>query len=80
MVEPEVHKIESNIIIDNLYVTKNNGYVNFELTIEQAEELYNRLDFMLHNITRAEVECQLNDLQYRESKLKESVAFANRNA
>ena len=70
----ELFKDDDRIIIEAMDEWNN----RIDLTLEEAEEFYNRLDFILHDETRAEIECQLRDLQYRESKLRESVAFGDR--
>lgn len=49
-----------------------------ELTRDQAENLYEKLDKHLWSNTRAKLQKQKRDLELKEDLLKESMAFAEK--
>lgn len=44
----------------------------------ETEELFEQIDIVLHKVTRQQLEKQLQNLQLREDKLRESVAFGEK--
>ena len=73
VIQVDQHDINKDIISLNY---ESNRVLH--ISRDEAEEIYDRLDFILHDETRAEIEKQLEDLELREDKLRESVAFAER--
>lgn len=66
--------VEEDPEYDLILLTSGNIKLAFDR--KQAEELYEKLDVTLWDETRAEIERKLTDLEYREDKLREAMAFA----
>lgn len=76
IIQVDLHDSNKDIIL--IERASSISYEPSELYIsrDEAEEIYDRLDFILHDETRAEIEKQLEDLELREDKLRESVVSA----